>query len=51
MYCPALEGGGSGARDGHAGEQFRRGVVSLHGARGSPIEEYRAELSPVYYHN
>jgi glycosyltransferase involved in cell wall biosynthesis len=33
-------------------DQFRRGVVSLHGARGSPIEEYlsRCEV-PVYYIN
>ena len=33
-------------------DQFRRGVVSLHGARGSPIEEYLAHHSvPVYYIN
>jgi glycosyltransferase involved in cell wall biosynthesis len=33
-------------------EQFRRGVVSLHGARGSPIEEYLAHHGvPVYYIN
>ena len=33
-------------------DQFQRGVVSLHGARGSPIEEYlsRCEV-PVYYIN
>jgi glycosyltransferase involved in cell wall biosynthesis len=33
-------------------DQFQRGVVSLHGARGSPIEEYlsRCEVS-VYYIN
>jgi len=31
-------------------EQFRRGVVSLHRARGSPIEEYLAHHSvPIYY--
>ena len=33
-------------------DQFRRGVVSLHGARGSPIEEYLAHHGvPVYYIN
>ena len=33
-------------------EQFRRGVVSLHGARGSPIEEYLSHHGvPVYYIN
>jgi glycosyltransferase involved in cell wall biosynthesis len=33
-------------------DQFRRGVVSLHGARGSPIEEYLAHHSvPIYYIN
>ena len=32
--------------------QFRRGVVSLHGARGSPIEEYLARHEvPVHYIN
>jgi glycosyltransferase involved in cell wall biosynthesis len=32
--------------------QFRRGVVSLHGARGSPIEEYLSHHGvPVYYIN
>jgi glycosyltransferase involved in cell wall biosynthesis len=32
--------------------QFRRGVVSLHGARGSPIEEYLARYEvPIYYLN
>ena len=33
-------------------EQFRRGVVSLHGARNSPIEGYLAQHEvPVYYIN
>ena len=33
-------------------EQFRRGVVSLHGTRGSPIEEYLSHHGvPVYYTN
>jgi glycosyltransferase involved in cell wall biosynthesis len=33
-------------------DQFRRGIVSLHGARGSPIEEYLAHHGvPVYYIN
>jgi glycosyltransferase involved in cell wall biosynthesis len=33
-------------------DQFRRGVVSLHGARGSPIEEYLSQCEvPVYYIN
>jgi glycosyltransferase involved in cell wall biosynthesis len=33
-------------------DQFQRGVVSLHGARGSPIEEYLAHHGvPVYYIN
>jgi glycosyltransferase involved in cell wall biosynthesis len=33
-------------------DQFRRGVVSLHGARGSPIEEYLARYGvPIYYLN
>ena len=31
-------------------DQFRRGVVSLHGARGSPIEEYLARYEvPIHY--